>query len=681
MGEKQSGCPPPAAPSPGVARAWGGGRGEENINAFLCLHPGADAPGYCTDARYAGFPDSLLLAWPIFGRHSRSFSRIPIFRMTAMCYYTIIHRLAAPAAEGFDPTAGDPGPGGGPVWLRLAAAGPQRIMVAPSQPRLLPRMGPSMAKFQLVSPFQPAGDQPQAIEQLVEGLRRGQDASDADGRHRLGQDVHDGQRDRPAASGPRWCMSHNKTLAAQLYGEFKEFFPHNAVHYFVSYYDYYQPEAYIPQRDIYIEKDASINEEIERLRLACHQRPGQPRRRDRRRQRLVHLRLGLARGLPQDDGPAAAWATSIDRDEMLLKFVDIQYDRNDVEFERGKFRVRGDVVELWPAYEEIGYRIELFGDEVERLAIDRPAHRRSASRRTQEMYIYPAKHFVLPEERIKGAVETIKRGAGGAAQAAARSRASCSKPSGWTPGRATTWRCCWRSATARGSRTTAGPSPAASRARRPTRCSTSFPPDSLLFVDESHVTVPQIRGMFAGDFSRKSTLVEHGFRLPSALDNRPLQFDEWEKKFEPAAVRLGHAGRLRGRDVRRRGRRAGDPADRPGRPGRPGRAGARAGAALARARSRTRAAAGERVLVTTLTKRLAEDLSRYLKEQGLRCKWLHSRARRLRAGRASSASCAKGRSTPWSASTCCARGSTCPRSRWSASSTPTRRASSGARPR
>ncbi len=261
-----------------------------------------------------------------------------------------------------------------------------------------------MPAFQLVSPFQPAGDQPQAIEKLVRGLRDGHGNQTLLGVTGSGKTFT--MANVIAQYGkPALVMSHNKTLAAQLYAEFREFFPHNAVRYFVSYYDYYQPEAYIPQRDIYIEKDASINEEIERLRLACTSALvsredvivvasvsciyglGSP---EDYRKMMVHLRLG----------------DMVDRDEMLLKFVDIQYDRNDVSFERGKFRVRGDVVELWPAYEEIGYRIELFGDEVERLATIDPLTG-NVLETHQEMYVYPAKHFVLPEERIQGAVEAI----------------------------------------------------------------------------------------------------------------------------------------------------------------------------------------------------------------------------------------------------------------------------------
>src|SRR5438477_9305744 len=253
------------------------------------------------------------------------------------------------------------------------------------------------ATFELVSNFQPAGDQPQAVEDLVAGFRDGRPCQTLMGVTGSGKTFT--MANVIARIGkPALVMSHNKTLAAQLYTEFKEFFPHNAVRYFVSYYDYYQPEAYIPQRDIYIEKDASINDEIERLRLAatsalvsrddvivvasvsCIYGLGSP---EDYRKMMVRLKLG----------------DIVDRDEVLLRFVDIQYDRNDVSFERGKFRVRGDVVELWPAYEEIGYRIELFRDEVESLAVIDPISG-AVLEKKEEMYVYPAKHFVLPEDRI-----------------------------------------------------------------------------------------------------------------------------------------------------------------------------------------------------------------------------------------------------------------------------------------
>jgi excinuclease ABC subunit B len=476
-----------------------------------------------------------------------------------------------------------------------------------------------MDSFQLESPFRPAGDQPEAIARMVEGLRAGRKNQTLMGVTGSGKTFT--MANVIAEYGrPALVMSHNKTLAAQLYAEFKAFFPRNAVRYFVSYYDYYQPEAYIPQRDIYIEKDASINQEIERLRLACTSALvsrtdvlvvasvsciyglGSP---EDYRKMMVRLRLG----------------DMVDRDELLLKFVEIQYDRNDVAFERGKFRVRGDVIELCPAYEEIGYRIELFGDEVERLATIDPVTG-SVLETHEEMYVYPAKHFVLPEERIQGAVENIgtelehrltelkEQGKLLEAQRlGARTRYDMEMllEVGYCSG------------IENYSRHLSGRQPG----ETPTTLLDFFPPDSLIFLDESHVTVPQIRGMFAGDFSRKSTLVEHGFRLPSALDNRPLRFDEWEKKFDrrlfvsatPGEYELAMSG---GELIEQVIRPTGlvDPIVRveP----------ARGQVPALLAEAKTRAARGERVLITTLTKRLAEDLARYLKEQGLRCKWLHS---------------------------------------------------------
>src|SRR6478609_9690445 len=269
----------------------------------------------------------------------------------------------------------------------------------------LVRGGGPMPAFQLVSPYQPAGDQPQAIEKLVQGLRDGQGNQTLMGVTGSGKTFT--MANVIAQYGkPALVMSHNKTLAAQLYAEFREFFPHNAVRYFVSYYDYYQPEAYIPQRDIYIEKDASINEEIERLRLACTSALVS------RNDVIVVASVSCIYGLGSPDDYRKMMVPLkigqiIDRDEMLLKFVDIQYERNDVSFERGKFRVRGDVVELWPAYEEVAFRIELFGDEVETLAVIDPLSG-AVLEKKPDMYVYPAKHFVLPEERIKGAVEAIR---------------------------------------------------------------------------------------------------------------------------------------------------------------------------------------------------------------------------------------------------------------------------------
>ncbi len=476
-----------------------------------------------------------------------------------------------------------------------------------------------MPEFQLVAPYQAAGDQPRAIDQLVEGTRQNRPHQTLLGVTGSGK-TFTMANVIARSNRPALVLSHNKTLAAQLYGEFKEFFPHNAVRYFVSYYDYYQPEAYIPQRDIYIEKDASINEEIERLRLAstsalvsrndvivvasvsCIYGLGSP---DDYRKMMVRLKVG----------------EFVDRDAVLLKFVDIQYERNDVSFERGKFRVRGDVVELWPAYEEIAFRIELFGDEVETLAVIDPLTG-AVIEKKQEMYVYPAKHFVLPEERIKGAVESIQaelderlkimKDQGKLLEAqrlAARTRYDMEMllEVGYCSG------------IENYSRHLSGRKPG----ETPNTLLDFFPDNSLLFIDESHVSIPQIRGMFAGDFSRKSTLVEHGFRLPSALDNRPLRFDEWEKKLgqrvyvsaTPGDYEITMSG---GEVVEQVIRPTGliDPVVRveP----------ARGQVPSLLVEVKKRADKGERVLITTLTKRLAEDLTRYLKEQGLRSKWLHS---------------------------------------------------------
>jgi excinuclease ABC subunit B len=480
-------------------------------------------------------------------------------------------------------------------------------------------MGAFMPDFQLIAPYQPAGDQPKAIAQLVEGLREGRSHQTLLGVTGSGKTFTMAnviaQIGRPAL-----VMSHNKTLAAQLYSEFKEFFPHNAVRYFVSYYDYYQPEAYIPQRDIYIEKDAAINEEIERLRLATTSALVS------RNDVIVVASVSSIYGLGSPDDYRKMMVRlkvgdMIDRDEMLMKLVDIQYDRNDVSFERGKFRVRGDVVECWPAYEEVAYRVELFGDEVETLAVIDPLTG-SVIEKKDDMYIYPAKHFVLPDDRIKGAVEAIEveledrletlKEQGKLLEAqrlAARTRYDMEMllEVGYCSG------------IENYSRHLSGLKPG----EPPNSLLDFFPRDTLVLVDESHVSIPQIRGMFAGDFSRKSTLVEHGFRLPSALDNRPLRFDEWEKRLGPRIYVSATPGDYEtdmsgGEVVEQVIRPTGliDPVVRveP----------ARGQVPALLDEVRKRAERSERVLVTTLTKRLAEDLSRYLKEQGLRCKWLHS---------------------------------------------------------
>ncbi len=476
------------------------------------------------------------------------------------------------------------------------------------------------AKFELVSKFQPAGDQPQAVEKLVAGLREGRRHQTLLGATGTGKTFTVANAIAQIGK-PTLVLSHNKTLAAQLYKEFRGFFPRNAVHYFVSYYDYYQPEAYIPQRDIYIEKDALINENIDRLRLAATS--SLVSREDVIIVASVSCIYGL--GSPSDYKAMMVRVVkgeAVDRDQLLLRLVDIQYQRNDVAFERGKFRVRGDVIEVWPASEEYAFRVELFGDEVDSLAIINPITGETLRGNLDDLYIYPAKHFVTPEERIRSAVEGIEQELNEriawfneqgklleAKRLEARTRYDMEMLTevGHCPGVENYAR--WFSGRKAG--------------EPPYTLIDFFPEDFLMVVDESHVTLPQVRGMFAGDHSRKLTLVEHGFRLPSALDNRPLRFDEWEKRLKQVVFMSATPGPFElevcgGEVVEQVIRPTGlcDPVlhVRPARGQVPDLVG----------EIRKRAEKKERVLVTTLTKRLAEDLSNYFREAGLRGKWLHS---------------------------------------------------------
>lgn len=474
-------------------------------------------------------------------------------------------------------------------------------------------------EFRIHRPFEPAGDQPQAIEALTEGLREGRKQQCLMGVTGSGKTftmaniIQNLQR-------PTLVMSHNKTLAAQLYAEFREFFPDNAVCYFVSYYDYYQPEAYIPQRDIYIEKDASINDEIDRLRLATTSALVS------RRDVIIVASVSCIYGLGSPDDYRSMMVSlkvggTIDRDEVLRKLVDIQYQRNDVDFSRGKFRVRGDCVEVWPSYEEFGLRIELWGDDIEQLSLINPTSG-EVIRQADELYIYPAKHFVMPEDRIAAAVASIREELEEqleyfkehgkmleAQRLAARTRFDIEmlEEVGYCPG------------IENYSRPLSG-RPVGSK---PDTLYNFFPDDYLLFVDESHVSVPQIGGMYAGDYSRKKTLVEHGFRLPCALDNRPLKFEEWEQGVNQAIFVSATPGPY---ELEKTGGEVVEQVIRP--------TGlldpvieispARGQVPHLLEEIRKRSAVGERVLVTTLTKRLAEELSFYLNDQGVSCKWLHS---------------------------------------------------------
>lgn len=476
-----------------------------------------------------------------------------------------------------------------------------------------------MPQFDLVSEFQPSGDQPKAIESLVHGLvdgKRSQVLLGATGTGKtftMANVINQVQK-------PTLVLAHNKTLAAQLYGEFREFFPNNAVAYFVSYYDYYQPEAYIPQRDIYIEKDSSINDEIDRLRLLATSALVS------RRDVIVVASISCIYGLgsPKDYLDMMVplnTGETINRDDFLLKLVDIQYERNDYDFQRGKFRVRGDVIEVWPAYEEFAYRIELWGDEVDKLSIIDPVSG-VGSKTLKEIYIYPAKHFVLPQSRINDALEEIqdelaqqlakfqKEGKLLEAQRlSARTRHDIEllKEVGFCPG------------IENYSRALAKRKPG----EPPATLYDFFPDDFLLIVDESHQTIPQVRAMFNGDQARKRTLVEHGFRLPMALDNRPLKFEEWDARrgqtvFVSATPADWELEQSEGEIVQQVIRPTGlvDPVVHIH--------SARGQVPHLMEQIRLRAERGERTLVTTLTKRLSEDLVTYMREEGIRCEYLHS---------------------------------------------------------
>ena len=474
-------------------------------------------------------------------------------------------------------------------------------------------------RFELGGDFLPAGDQPKAIERLASGFDEGKRKQVLLGVTGSGKTFTMANVIQQVQK-PTLVLSHNKTLAAQLYSEFREFFPNNAVNYFVSYYDYYQPEAYIPQRDIYIEKDASINEEIDRLRLLATS--ALVSRNDVIVVSTVSCIYGL--GSPKDYLDMMIplhVGQQIDRDALLMKLIDIQYDRNDYDPGRARFRVRGDVIEVWPAYEEFAYRIELWGDEVEKLTMIDPVSGKE-SESLQDIYIYPAKHFVLPQSRIDAALDEIQqeledqlkvfREEGKLLEAqrlAARTRYDMElmKETGFCPG------------IENYSRALAGRKPG----EAPYTLYDFFPDDFLMIVDESHVTIPQIRAMYAGDQARKTTLVEHGFRIPMAKDNRPLTFDEWDSKQKKLMLVSATPGdweleQTEGEVVEQVIRPTGlvDPVIH-----------------IVPARGqvphlldaiRDRAERGERTLVTTLTKRLSEDLTNYMQEEGIHCQWLHS---------------------------------------------------------
>ncbi len=482
-----------------------------------------------------------------------------------------------------------------------------------------------MPEFEIVSKMVPAGDQPRAIEELaarIGGGRRFSTLLGVTGSGKTFTMAHAIARTRK----PALVITHNKTLAAQLYAEFRDFFPKNAVHYFVSYYDYYQPEAYIPQRDIYIEKDADINEDIDRLRLAATS--ALLSRRDVVIVASVSCIYGL--GSPEDyKGMIVPLrkGDKLDRHALARKLVDIQYDRTEGEGDRGKFRVRGDTVEIRPSYMETAIRVEFEGDAVSRVA---ECHAISGQRLAEydEFVIYPAKHFVMPEEKIKNALWTIEleleerlkelQGQGKLLEVQrlkARTKYDLEllREVGYCKG------------IENYSRHLSGRKPG----QPPYTLLDYFPKDDFLcIVDESHATLPQLHGMYNGDRARKQTLVDYGFRLPSALDNRPLRFEEWEAKV-PAVLFVSatpseHEIKMTGGDVVEQVIRPTGLVD-PEIEVRPARGQVPDLVKEIKARAERR----ERVLVTTLTKRLAEDLSTYLQEEGLRGKYLHSEIQTL----------------------------------------------------
>lgn len=475
-----------------------------------------------------------------------------------------------------------------------------------------------MPEFKIVSDFKMTGDQPQAVEKLAEGLAKGfkhQTLLGVTGSGKtftMANVIEKVQR-------PTLVICHNKTLAAQLASEFKEFFPNNAVEYFVSYYDYYQPEAYIPQKDLYIEKDSDINEEIDKLRHAATYALLN------RRDVLIVASVSCIYGLGEPGEYQGFVATvkkgqHYGRQQLLRQLVDMQYSRNELDLSRGKFRIKGDTLEIQPAYEELALRIEFFGDDIERITQLDPLTG-EILKELDEVAIYPAKHFVTSREMMVRAIEGIRAelaerlkelNAQGKIVEAARLQARTEYDlemmieAGYCSG------------IENYSRHLAGRPPGSS----PSTLLDYFPKDFLLFIDESHMTLPQIRGMYHGDRSRKETLVEYGFRLPSALDNRPLNFEEFQSCINqviytsatPAEFEYKHSQQVVEQLVRPTGLLEPTIEVKP----------TKGQIDDLLEQLRTRVEKGQRCLVTTLTKRMAEELADYLVEMGIKTHYLHS---------------------------------------------------------
>ncbi|MCX6041085.1 MAG: excinuclease ABC subunit UvrB [Caldilinea sp.] len=475
-----------------------------------------------------------------------------------------------------------------------------------------------MPPFRVVSEFQPTGDQPQAIAQLAEGIQQGLQHQVLLGVTGSGK-TFTMARVIEQVQKPTLIMAHNKTLAAQLYAEMREFFPNNAVEYFVSYYDYYQPEAYIPRTDTYIEKDAQINEEIDRLRLAATSALFS--RSDVVIVASVSCIYGL--GSPQDYGRVVLHlhvGERVRRNQLLRHLVEIYYERNDNLLQRGRFRVRGDVLDVQPADRETAYRISLWGDEIERISeIDTLTGEVLAS--PQQVDIFPAKHFVTPQDRLSEAIEEIRREmeeqvATFQAQGKLLEAQRIQQRTNYDIEMLQEVGYC------SGIENYSGPLAGRPAGSTPWTLLDYFPPDWLLIVDESHMTIPQVRGMYSGDRARKEVLVGYGFRLPSALDNRPLTFAEFETHLHqtvyvsatPGPYERTQAQRVVEQVIRPTGLLDPVVEVRP--------AQGQIDDLLREIKQRT--ARGQRALVTTLTKRMAEDLTEYLAELSVKVHYLHS---------------------------------------------------------
>jgi excinuclease ABC subunit B len=479
-------------------------------------------------------------------------------------------------------------------------------------------------EFKLQAPFIPTGDQPEAIRQLIEGINKGYKHQVLLGATGTGKTFSMANIIQEVQK-PALIMAHNKTLAAQLYTEFKEFFPENAVEFFISYYDYYQPEAYVPQRDLFIEKETTVNEEIDRLRLAA------TRAIMSRRDVIIIASVSCIYGL---GSPDAYGKSVIDlktgsvyrRNALLRQLIESQYQRNDFELKPGTFRVRGDVLEVFPAYEDkLVYRVSFFGDEVEKILMMNPVTGEILDE-PEMVDIYPAKHFVTEEGHLKKAIEDIEQELNQqlekfqknekyleAQRIEQRTRYDLEmlKEVGYCSG------------VENYSRHMDQREPGSP----PWTLIDYLPSDYLLFIDESHMSIPQIRGMYRGDRSRKETLVDYGFRLPSALDNRPLTFDEFETHMgytiytsaTPAEYEMNRADQVVEQIIRPTGLLDPEVEVRPS----AGQIDDLIG------EINKRLVAGERVLVTTLTKRMAEDLANYLTEVGIKVHYLHSEVETL----------------------------------------------------